>query len=237
MMDPTVKPTEPERRPYRSPKREQAALATRRAIRAAAEQLFLRDGYARTSMKAIAARAGVSERTVYLAFPRKAVLLSEIIRVAVRGDDAPVALADRADWRAMLAAPGPELLGRFAALTAALMTRTARVLALGEAAAAADPELARERDRGHAATRTDLRQVATALAERGVLRAGLDEQAAADILFALAADESIYLRLTDACHWSESQYAQVLEDALRGALGEPPTRSSRGRRAARARPR
>lgn len=224
MADLPVKPAKPVRRAYSSPKREEAALGTRRAIRAAAEHLFLRDGYARTSMKAIAARAGVSERTMYLVFPKKAVLLSEIIRVAVRGDDAPVGMAERADWQAMLAAPGEELLGRFAVLTAALMSRTARVLALGESAAAADPDLARERDRGHAATRTDLRPVAAALGERGLLRPDLDEAAAVDILFALAADESVYLRLTDACGWSAARYAEFLERALRGALGGAPRR-------------
>jgi tetracycline repressor-like protein len=62
-------------RPYRSVKHEAAAPQTRRTIRDAAETLFLRDGYARTSMKAIAAQAGVSEKTMYLAYATKATLL------------------------------------------------------------------------------------------------------------------------------------------------------------------
>ena len=38
-------------------------------------------------MTKIAAEAGVAEKTVYLAFPTKADLLNEIIRVGVRGDE------------------------------------------------------------------------------------------------------------------------------------------------------
>jgi hypothetical protein len=88
---PSVKPSEPEpsRRPYHSPKRAAAALKTRQAIRAAAEALFLRDGYTQTTMRAIAQQAGVPEKTMYLAYATKANLLREVIQVAVRGDEDP----------------------------------------------------------------------------------------------------------------------------------------------------
>ena len=46
------------RRKYESPKRTQAAIDTRRGIRAAAQLLFLRDGYATTTMLSIGAEAG-----------------------------------------------------------------------------------------------------------------------------------------------------------------------------------
>ena len=59
-----------------------------REILAAAETLFLRDGYVRTSMKAIAAHAGVSEKTMYLAFATKATLLRQVIQLTVQGDEA-----------------------------------------------------------------------------------------------------------------------------------------------------
>lgn len=79
----------PPRRRYDSPRRTGGALQTRRRIRSAASELFLRDGYARASMRAIAASAGVAEKTVYLAFATKASILNEIIRVAIRGDAGP----------------------------------------------------------------------------------------------------------------------------------------------------
>src|SRR4051794_15938868 len=128
MSEPPVKPPEPEptRRTYVSPKREAAAARRRQAIRDAAEHLFLRDGYGRTSMKAIAAHAGVSEKTMYLAFVNKAALLRRVIEVAVRGgDEAAGPMANRPEWRALALAPPEEIFERFAALNTKLMSRTA----------------------------------------------------------------------------------------------------------------
>ena len=62
-----------------------------------------------------------------------------------------------------LAGPVEEVFARFAALNAALMTRTAPIIALAESAAAIDPELAEHRDRAHAASRADLHALAAEL--------------------------------------------------------------------------
>src|SRR6202012_860568 len=67
---------------------------------------FLAAGYAGTTMKAVAAAAGVSVPTVEAAFGTKARLLKAAIDVATAGDDAPVAMLDRA-W-AVRAEAGPE---------------------------------------------------------------------------------------------------------------------------------
>src|SRR4051812_34215744 len=181
MVNPPVKPTPPSpRQPYRYPKREAAALQTRRTIRDAAETLFLRDGYARTSMKAIAAQAGVSEKTMYLAYETKATLLRHVIQVAVRGDEDPAPLSQRPEWRAVLDGPADLAFARFAALNAALMARTAAIIAVGEAAAAGDSELAAFRDQAHQATRADVRALVGALRHAGALADGTDDDEAAD---------------------------------------------------------
>jgi AcrR family transcriptional regulator len=221
MTEPPVKPTapEPSRRPYRSPKREAAALKTRHAIRDAAETLFLRDGYARTSMKAIAAQAGVSEKTMYLTYATKANLLREVIQVAVRGDEAPATLAERPEWRTVVHGERDQVFARFAALNAALMTRTAPIIAVAEAAAATDPELAEHRDRAYATSRADLHALAVELKQRGVLAAHVSEQHAADTIYALAADTSVYLRLTRDCGWTTTRYADLIAQTLNAALG------------------
>jgi hypothetical protein len=52
-----------------------------------------------------------------------------------------------------------------------------------------------------------------------VLRKGLPAERAADIMYALVASESVYLRLVDQPGWSDQAYARVLEQALAGALG------------------
>jgi AcrR family transcriptional regulator len=209
----------PERRPYTSAKREQAARVTRRRIRAAGEELFLRDGYVSTTMAAVARAAGVSDRTVYLAFSSKSELLGEIIRVGVRGDDQTGALRDREDIREVESAPNAdELLTRFARASTAVMARAARFIGLGEAAADSDATLAAMRDRAHEAIRADMRNVASALAALGALRQDVDVELAADILFAIPGNDSVYRRLTDERGRSDQAYAEMIERALRGAL-------------------
>src|SRR5215207_1356209 len=197
MSEPPVNPSAPgsSRRPYRSPKRAAAALKTRHAIRDAAETLFLRDGYARTSMKAIAEQAGVSEKTMYLTYATKANLLREVIQVAVRGDESPATLAERPEWRA--------------------------IMALAESAAASDPELAEHRDHAHATSRADLHALATELKQRGALAAHISAQDAADTMYVLVTDATIYLRLTTECGWTQARYADLIAHTLNATLGPP----------------
>ncbi len=205
-------------RRYSTPKRNARAAATRERILAAAERLFLRDGYARTTMKAIATEAAVSEKTMYLAFATKAALLRQVIQVAVQGDEAGIPLAQRPQWRALLAGPVEEVFTRFAQLNTALMTRTAAIIALGEAAAQTDPELAEHRDRAHAETRANLAALAAELQRRGALRRGVSEHHAADVIYAIATDEGIFLRLTGECGWPPADYADLIAHTLTATL-------------------
>jgi AcrR family transcriptional regulator len=214
-------------RPYRSAKRAQGALETRQAIREAATTLFLQDGYTRTSMKAIASRAGVSEKTMYLAYATKANLLSHVIQVAVRGDEDPAPLSRRPEWQAVFDGPPDEALARFATLNAAVMARTAAIITMGEAAAAGDTELAAYRDQAHEAARADVRALVTALRRAGVLADDTDERVAADTIYVLAADESIYLRLTHECGWTDTQYAEFIASILQATLSTQQSRSTR----------
>jgi len=68
----------------------------RRAILAGALTLFARDGYARASLDAIAAEAGVSNRTIYNHFTDKAELFQMVIQESSRrAADAMVDVIDR----------------------------------------------------------------------------------------------------------------------------------------------
>src|SRR4051795_12749020 len=129
----------PVKRRYDATSRREAAAATRERICIAAEELFLRDGYARTSVRAVAKAAGVAEATVYLAFAGKAALLDAVILRAV-GDNASEPLD------AIAAAPPGDILGRLAASYALLMARAGRLIALGESASLMDAELRPLRD-------------------------------------------------------------------------------------------
>jgi AcrR family transcriptional regulator len=213
MSEPPVKP-----RRYRSDLREERARQTRQSIRRAASELFTRDGYPATSVKAIADRAGVSERTIFLAFPTKGALLAECITVAVRGDDDSAPMLARSAWRTVLDAPPERMVIEFARVCADLMSRSARLLAVGESIGPEDDVLTAMRERGRAATRADLTIVARAMKRAGVVRAGISAQRAAEVMYGLAASECVYLRLVDHCGWTDTAYAQMIERALAGAL-------------------
>jgi len=91
----TAKPS----RTYRSPLRDEQVRGTRRAVVAAAHDLFVEHGYAATTIDAVAERAGVSRKTVFSAVGGKAVLLKLALDWALAGDDEPVPLADRPEVR------------------------------------------------------------------------------------------------------------------------------------------
>jgi len=198
----------PVKRRYDASSRRAAAAATRERICAAAEELFVRDGYARTSVRAVAQAAGVAEATIYLAFPGKGALLDAVIIRATR-DNAAESLD------AIAAAPPDEILPRLAASNAVLMARAARLIALGESATLMDAELRPLRERAHRNLRAALRDVAVRLAAAGRLRASSQE--AADTLYAIA-NEDTYLRMTEGAGLSPERYAAWLASALEAVL-------------------
>src|SRR5919206_1864609 len=98
----------PVKRRYDSSRRQAQAAATRRDILDAAQRLFERQGFAATTMEAIAAEAGVALKTVYVAFETKSGLLRALWNHLLRGgrDDVPIA---EQDWyREILEEPDPE---------------------------------------------------------------------------------------------------------------------------------
>ena len=205
------------KRKYDVTSRRAAAAATRDRICAAAEQLFVRDGYARTSIRAVAKAAAVAEATIYLTFPNKAALLDAVIVRATRDNPSE-------DLDAIAAAPPEEVLARLASSNAALMSRAGRLIALGESASLMDAELRPLRERAHRELRAAFRVIADRLDDAGLLRAGAPESA--DSLYAIAS-ESTYLRMTEGAGLSPDRYARWLTDTLSAIL-----LNARGRSAA-----
>ncbi|WP_199730685.1 TetR/AcrR family transcriptional regulator [Amycolatopsis panacis] len=70
---------------------------TEERIIAAARELFVRDGYAATTLTAVADAARVGHRTVYVRFGTKADLLKRVVDVAIVGDTQLIDLNSR-DW-------------------------------------------------------------------------------------------------------------------------------------------
>src|SRR3954447_4861926 len=95
-------------RPYNSPRRAEQAAATRRDILAAAQRLFERQGYAATTMAAVATEARVALKTVYLAFETKSGLLRALWHLLLRGDEEESPVGERHWYREVLEQPDPE---------------------------------------------------------------------------------------------------------------------------------
>src|SRR5262249_10473308 len=95
-------------RRYDSPLRREQAARTRRQILGTAKELFERDGYAATSMAAIASTAGVSLKTVYLVFDTKSGLLRALWHLLLRGEVDSVPVGEQDWYQEVLDEPDPE---------------------------------------------------------------------------------------------------------------------------------
>lgn len=201
------------RRRYESVARSEKARATRRRIVEAATRLFVERGYANTSVAEIASAAEVTARTVHLAFLGKRAILDEAIGVALGGDDDPVWVRDRDWFRVTVDAPGADIPRLFARFTTALHVRSAAVLEVAEAAAAADLEIAIRRERGHANRRADMRRLGEAVAEK----TGVDADYATDVLYTLGSS-AVYALLVFQSGWTSERYEEWLTAMLEAAL-------------------
>src|ERR1700745_4158629 len=101
----------------RPPLRQAQTALTEQRILAAASELFLADGYLATTLDAVARRAQVGARTVYVRFGTKAALFKRVVDVAIVADTEPVAVLGR-DWM-QLALTAPTAAARITASAAA----------------------------------------------------------------------------------------------------------------------
>lgn len=194
-----VRNTEVARRAYRSPLRAAQAGQTRLAILAAATRLFAEQGWAGTGMRDVARAAQVSVETVYANFGSKAQLLKQAMDVAVVGDDEPVPLSDRPEFRALAegdARARAEATGR---LMVSLRRRTARLQGVLQQAGPSDPELTEMLQAGRVTERQQFREGLTAVAQRDVTETEVDE------MFAVLSND-VYLLLTETCGWTDDAY-------------------------------
>jgi AcrR family transcriptional regulator len=79
---------------YHSPRREDAAAATRAAILEHARELFLERGYAGTTVPAIAQAARVATQTVYASAGGKAAMFAELLKPAINDPVAAEAMTE-----------------------------------------------------------------------------------------------------------------------------------------------
>lgn len=202
-----AEPVKPTRR-YDSPRRRQQASATRSDILAAAQRLFERQGYAATTMAAVAAEAGVALKTVYVAFETKSGVLRALWHVLLRGDDETAPVGERRWHLEVIEEPDP---ARQLALNArnsrAVKQRAGALLGVIRNAAPADPDIDALWERIQADFYALQRQVVESLEAKGGLAPGLDVTRATDILWTLNHPD-VWNLLHGQRGWTAEQYEE-----------------------------
>jgi AcrR family transcriptional regulator len=201
-------------RRYDSPRRREQAAATRRAILEAAQRLFERDGYAATTMAAIAKEAGVALKTVYVAFETKTGLLRALWHLLRRGDEDDVPIGERPWYREVLAEPDPERQLRVGAHNARLVKeRAAALMKVIRSAAATEPDAAELWSRVESDFYDNQRAVVQVLHDNGTLRPGLDVARAADVMWTLNHPDLWHL-LVGERGWTPEAWEQWFADTV-----------------------
>jgi AcrR family transcriptional regulator len=202
------------RRTYDSPRRREQARATRQAVLGAARELFVEQGYAATTIEAIASRAGVSPETAYANFKNKRTILAQVIDVSIAGDDDPVPMLRRSWVQDMREETDPQVRLQILAKNGRLiLERWTPIYDALRGAAAVDPEIASLWELSKAQRLEGQRALLGILTERIPLREGLSMRTATDIMFAIGSPETYRLLATDR-DWSADRFERWYRDAL-----------------------
>ena len=217
-------------RKYHSPRRAQQAAETRAAILASARELFVSQGYARTTLADVARGAEVAVDTIYATIGKKPALLRQVLEtVPLRHRRGRPGRAARLRGQRVRAATSAR--SKIAAYVDGLVDVLARLapvyLALRDAGASdtesADSwrEIAERRAR-------NMRDFAADLRSTGELRDDLTDDDVADIVWSMNGPEYWVLLVGDR-GWSQRRFADHLVDTWSRLLLGSPDRVALGR--------
>jgi AcrR family transcriptional regulator len=204
------------KRPYDARGRREQAGRSRDTAIEAAERRFLRDGYANTTVGAIADDAGVSVDTIYKSFGGKAGLIRAIRARALRGEGA-IAAEQRSDALQIRERDPRKVIEGWGLLTTEVAPRAAPILLLVRDAAATDPELRsllKELDADRLRRMTDN---ARRLHAAGHLRKGVSVARAAEVLWTYSSPE-LYELLVLRQSMPIEDYGRFIVEAISAAV-------------------
>lgn len=210
-MPPAVKASaERPRRRYDASRRRARAAERRAAVVTAARGRFLTEGFAATTLSAVAADAGVSVESLYKWFGSKAGLLKAVWDQSLAGTG-PTHAETRSDAGSRQASDGRSIIHNWARLAAEVGAVGDPIYGLIEKAAHADPEAAElfdeiERERGVRMTHN-----AAYLVDGGYLREDVTPEKARDVLLLYT---TFYDRLVTQAGWSAEQFSAFVERGL-----------------------
>ncbi|HEX3223604.1 MAG TPA: TetR family transcriptional regulator [Nocardioides sp.] len=216
------------KRPYDSSRRQEQARQTRREILRVAHDLFVAQGYGRTTIADIARAAGVSPETIYATYKNKATLLHRVWDVTVGGDDEEVVFHERPEVQTIRAEPdlAKRLLMHARMATATARRMTPLVLAVQGSSGAEESardmveEMDRQRYEG-------MGVMAAEAAKTGQL--AVSEQECRDLVWSTT-DGLLWHRLVQVRGWTDEKYADWLGRMWVATLVDParkPRRTTR----------
>jgi AcrR family transcriptional regulator len=184
---------------------------------AVARRLFVEQGWAATGVRTIAAEAGVSVKTIYDTFGSKAELFKAVVDVAAAGDDEPVPVMEREQFRGLAEGELPQRAAAAARLAVEVHRRTVDVMRVWRTAADTDPALAE-------ALTTEMEHQRQTFVAGVALVAGCEmERQHAEGLWVVMNEEG-YRRLVRYAGWSDAEYEEWLARTITRLLDtEQPT--------------
>ena len=209
---PDVKP----KRVYDASRRRELARRNQAKIVERAERRFLRDGYAATTVAAIAADADVSADTIYKSFGGKPGLVRAIRARALQGKS-PVPAEQRSDELHADGSDPRAIIRAWGALTAEIAPRVSPILLLIRDAAATDPDVGSLLEEMDADRLRRMTQNARRLLDAGHLHPGIELAQAADVLWTYSAPE-LYELLVLRRGWPPQRYGRFIATAMIHAL-------------------
>lgn len=196
------------KRPYHSRVRQRQAEETRQRILEAAHSQFERQGYAVTTLEAIAEVAEVSPKTIAAVFGSKRALLAEVIN-----PEAFSTLVQQLIEELRATEDPSRRLALVAQITRQAYEPLASSLELLRTAGAVAPELAELAQQVETRRRQNQARLMASLHEQQRLRAGLSFEEATDVLWALTSYD-LYRLLVVERRWEPARYETWLAHLL-----------------------
>jgi AcrR family transcriptional regulator len=203
-------------RTYDSSRRREQARQSRIRTVEAAGRLFLANGYAATSIAAVADAAGVSVETIYKTFGGKPGLVRAVFDHALEGEG-PIPAEQRSDTLQAEETDPRRIIAEWGRFVTELAPRASPLILLVRSASGTDPDLRFLLDDIDAARLRRMTLNARRLHRAGHLRAGISVAAAADILWTYSSAE-LYELLVLRRGMPLERYGRFVADAMTAAL-------------------
>ena len=203
-------------RRYDATGRRDRANRAREEVIDAGSNLFLAQGFAATTVTAIAQASRVSEQTIYKAFGGKAGLVRAIWARALEGEG-PVPAEQRSDLMRATELDPREVIRRWGEFTIEVAPRVVPILLLIKSAASSDPQIAELLAEVDEQRLGRMERNARTLHDRRHLRPGMSLGEARDVLWTYSSPELFEL-LVGRRGWPVERFGAFVTEQLIGAL-------------------